>query len=96
MKDQQEAEKKKVASQEISEQLAVQTKGIKEKKAMVLVDLAKVEPAVQDAQQGSCGPVGVVSCGGLVVTPPPSLSCQVYQEAAAGGGAFHGQPSEDG
>ena len=52
MKDQQEAEKKKVASQEIQEQLAVQTKDIKEKKDLVLIDLAKVEPAVLDAQQG--------------------------------------------
>lgn len=52
MKDQQEAEKRKVASQEIQEQLAVQTKDIKEKKDLVLQDLAKVEPAVIDAQQG--------------------------------------------
>ncbi len=55
MKDQQEAEKKKVASQEIQEQLSVQTKDIKVKKEFVLVDLSKVEPAVQDAQQGGCG-----------------------------------------
>ena len=52
VKDQQEAEKKKVASQEIQDQLAIQTKGIKEKKKFVLEDLAKVEPAVKDAQQG--------------------------------------------
>ena len=55
MKDQQEAEKKKVASQEIQEQLAVQTKDIKVKKNLVLKDLAKVEPAVNDAQQGGRG-----------------------------------------
>ena len=56
MKDQQEAEKKKVTSQEIQEQLEEQTTYIKEKKHLVLQDLAKVEPAVQDAQQGKGGP----------------------------------------
>lgn len=60
MKDQQEAEKKKVASQEIQDQLAIQTKDIKEKKAFVLEDLAKVEPAVLDAQQCECSWVGWV------------------------------------
>ena len=52
MKDQQEAEKRKVTSQEIQEQLAVQTEHIKEKKKLVLEDLSKVEPAVKDSQQG--------------------------------------------
>lgn len=52
MKDQQEAEKKKTTSQEIQEQLEIQTKDIKAKKSLVLDDLAKVEPAVLDAQQG--------------------------------------------
>ena len=52
VKDQQEAEKRKVTSQEIQEQLAVQTEHIKEKKKLVLEDLSKVEPAVKDAQQG--------------------------------------------
>lgn len=52
MKDQQEAEKKKVTSQEIQEELKVQTEYIKEKKKVVLNDLSKVEPAVQDAQNG--------------------------------------------
>ena len=52
MKDQQEAEKKKVTSQEIQEQLKVQTKHIEEKKKIVMNDLSKVEPAVNDAQQG--------------------------------------------
>ncbi len=41
-----------MASQEITEQLTIQTKDIKIKKEFVLQDLAKVEPAVQDAQQG--------------------------------------------
>lgn len=52
MHDQQEAEKKKATSQEIQEALRRQTKEIAEKKAVVLKDLAKVEPAVRDAQQG--------------------------------------------
>ena len=62
MKDQQEAEKKKVASQDIQEQLAIQTKDIKVKKDLVLQDLAKVEPAVTDAQQGKHTIVFVDSC----------------------------------
>ena len=52
VKDQQEAEKKKVASQEIHETLQVQKKDIAQKKKLVLSDLSKVEPAVKEAQQG--------------------------------------------
>ena len=52
MKDQQEAERKKVTSQEIQEAVIEQTKGIKEKQADVREDLAQVEPAVIEAQQG--------------------------------------------
>lgn len=51
-KDQQEAEKKKVQSQEIQQQLAVQTVKIEEKRKDVMADLAQVEPAVIEAQQG--------------------------------------------
>lgn len=51
-KDQQEAEKKKVQSQEIQQQLAEQTVKIEEKRKSVMADLALVEPAVIDAQQG--------------------------------------------
>lgn len=51
-KDQQEAEKKKIQSQEIQIQLAEQTVTIEEKRKYVMADLAQVEPAVQDAQQG--------------------------------------------
>lgn len=54
VKDQQEAEKKKVASQEIHETLQVQKKSIAQKKEIVLGDLSKVEPAVKEAQQGVC------------------------------------------
>lgn len=50
--DQQEAEKKKVQSQEIQQQIAQQTIKIEEKQKSVMADLAKVEPAVLDAQQG--------------------------------------------
>ena len=51
MKDQQEAEKRKVTSQEIQEQLRVQTQSIKFKRVVVLGDLAKVEPAVKEAPE---------------------------------------------
>jgi dynein heavy chain 1 len=50
VKDQQEAERKKATSQEIQEQLRVKTKVIEEKKQVVLDDLAKVEPAVEEAK----------------------------------------------
>ena len=50
--DQQEAEKKKVQSQEIQHQLAEQTVKIEAKRKDVVADLAQVEPAVIDAQQG--------------------------------------------
>ena len=52
MKDQQEAERKKMASQEIQKALEAQTQVIAEKQESVRNDLAKVEPAVLDAQQG--------------------------------------------
>lgn len=52
-KDQQEAEKKKIQSQEIQVQLADQTVKIEEKRKFVMADLALVEPAVRDAQQGT-------------------------------------------
>ena len=52
MKDQQEAERKKVASQEIQQALDEQTKVISAKQASVREDLAGVEPAVIEAQQG--------------------------------------------
>ncbi|XP_044006814.1 dynein heavy chain, cytoplasmic isoform X3 [Aphidius gifuensis] len=50
VKDQQEAEKKKVQSQEIQQQLAIQTVAIDQKREDVMADLAQVEPAVIDAQ----------------------------------------------
>jgi len=52
VKDQQEAEKKKVQSQEIQQQLAIQTVAINQKRDDVMADLALVEPAVVDAQNG--------------------------------------------
>ncbi|XP_061172861.1 cytoplasmic dynein 1 heavy chain 1-like isoform X1 [Saccostrea echinata] len=51
VKDQQEAEAKKVMSQEIQTALMAQTKVIDEKKLDVKADLAQVEPAVIEAQQ---------------------------------------------
>lgn len=53
MKDQQEAERKKMTSQEIQVALIEQTKVIGEKSASVKADLAGVEPAVMEAQQGT-------------------------------------------
>jgi len=52
VKDQQEAERKKMASQEIQQALEAQTKVIAEKQESVRHDLAQVEPAVIEAQQG--------------------------------------------
>jgi len=52
VKDQQEAERKKMASQEIQQALEAQTKVIAEKQESVRNDLAQVEPAVIEAQQG--------------------------------------------
>ena len=52
VKDQQEAERKKVQSQEIQQKLAIQTVAIHQKRDDVMADLAQVEPAVIDAQNG--------------------------------------------
>ena len=54
MKDQQEAERKKVASQEIQIAVEAQTSVISEKRSAVMNELAMVEPAVIDAQSGQC------------------------------------------
>ncbi|KAK3912297.1 Dynein heavy chain, cytoplasmic [Frankliniella fusca] len=51
VKDQQEAEKKKVQSQDIQAEIEKQTVRIAEKRKVVMEDLAQVEPAVIDAQQ---------------------------------------------
>ena len=53
VKDQQEAERKKQTSQEIQQALAEQNKVIALKKETVREDLAQVEPAVIEAQQGT-------------------------------------------
>ena len=50
MQDQQEAEKKKVASQELQATLNEQLEEIAKKKTSVMNDLSKVEPAVEEAQ----------------------------------------------
>ena len=51
VKDQQEAEKQKSKSQEIRKLLEVQRREIAAKRSEVMEDLAKVEPAVQEASQ---------------------------------------------
>lgn len=53
VKDQQEAEKKKMQSQEIQSQIEKQKELIAQKREGVMADLALVEPAVIDAQQGN-------------------------------------------
>ena len=50
VKDQQEAEKKRVTSTELQVDLQKQTEAINEKKAQVMSELAEVEPALQDAK----------------------------------------------
>lgn len=52
LQDQQEAEKKKVQSQEIQPEIEKQTIQIAQKREDVMADLDKVEPAVIEAQQG--------------------------------------------
>lgn len=52
-KEQHEAEKRKVQSQEIQAQIKAQQVLISEKRKDVMADLAHVEPAVMDAQQGN-------------------------------------------
>lgn len=56
MKDQQEAERRKQASQEIQQALEKQTEVIAVKALSVKSDLAQVEPAVIEAQQGRLQP----------------------------------------
>jgi dynein heavy chain 1 len=51
MSDQQEAEKKKVTSQELAQILGQQLDEIAKKKTSVEADLAKVEPAVKEAEE---------------------------------------------
>ena len=53
--DQQEAERQKVAGQELQEALEQQKKVIKSKQESVLDELSKVEPAVQEAQNAVKG-----------------------------------------
>ena len=64
VKDQQEAEKRKVTSQEIQEQLKIQTVRVTAKREVVLGDLAKVEPAVKEAQSGEYSVELVYTRGG--------------------------------
>ena len=52
LKDQQEAEREKVKSQELAIMLKEQEAEIAEKKSAVMAELAMVKPAVEDARQG--------------------------------------------
>ena len=53
VKDQQEAEQKKTTSQNLQVELEKQREYIKEKRTLVMDELSQVEPAVNDAKQGS-------------------------------------------
>ncbi|XP_065175263.1 cytoplasmic dynein 1 heavy chain 1-like [Sycon ciliatum] len=91
VKDQQEAEKKKTASQEIQEQLRVAEEHITVKHKEVSEDLAKVEPAVLDAQNA----VRDIKRNHLVemrtMTNPPRL-VKLTLEAVCG---MLGEPTSD-
>ncbi|XP_065684969.1 cytoplasmic dynein 1 heavy chain 1 isoform X1 [Hydra vulgaris] len=50
VKDQQEAEKKRVTSTELQSDLMLQTEQINIKKELIMTELAEVEPALQDAK----------------------------------------------
>lgn len=73
LKDQQEAEKKKVQSQEIQAQLKKQESAITEKRTSVMADLAQVEPAVIEAQQAvqSIKKQNLVEVKSMSNPPPP-------------------------
>lgn len=91
-KDQQEAEKKKVQSQEIQLQLAEQTIKIEAKRKDVMADLAQVEPAVIDAQTGKRTRPFSRFCS-FAKHFPRLISCKWHQKEAAGRGALNGEPS---
>ena len=74
VKDQQEAEKQKSKSQEIRKLLEVQRREIAAKRSEVMEDLAKVEPAVQEASQ-----VGVLK---LNIPCDPSEWLELIQQEA--------------
>ncbi|XP_022254853.1 dynein heavy chain, cytoplasmic-like [Limulus polyphemus] len=73
LKDQQEAEKKKMQSHEIQDALRKQEAVIKEKRASVMEDLAQVEPAVIEAQQAVKGikRQHLVEVRSMANPPPP-------------------------
>lgn len=73
LKDQQEAEKKKVQSHEIQAALRKQEEKIVEKRASVMKDLAQVEPAVIEAQQAvkSIKKQHLVEVRSMANPPPP-------------------------
>ena len=72
VKDQQEAERKKVASQEIQAALDEQTKHINAKQLSVREELAGVEPAVIEAKQG-----GTFIYFNAISKPKRRLTCRL-------------------
>lgn len=83
VKDQQEAEKKKVQSQEIQLQLSEQTIHIEQKRQEVMADLAQVEPAVIDAQNGKYSEVFILAFRRRIFIIIAN-SCKIYKEATLG------------
>ena len=67
-----------MTSQEIQIALEAQTKVIEEKRTSVMEDLAKVEPAVIEAQQGKPPRFHANSCPHITATGSPS-SIAVHQ-----------------
>ena len=72
-----------MTSQEIQEQLAVQTEHIKEKKKLVLEDLSKVEPAVKDAQQGGRNLLSIMITAYKIIVVRPSVCLSVRNGRSA-------------
>lgn len=86
VKDQQEAEKKKVQSQEIQLQLSEQTVHIEQKRTEVMADLAQVEPAVIDAQTGKLSvffPNKSLLHSCFIVIKFAIVSRKIYKETAS-------------
>ncbi|XP_015784706.1 dynein heavy chain, cytoplasmic isoform X1 [Tetranychus urticae] len=73
LKDQQEAEKRKLQSQDIQAQLKKQEAAIQEKRSSVMADLSQVEPAVEEAQQAvqSIKKQNLVEVKSMSNPPPP-------------------------
>ncbi|XP_065362456.1 dynein heavy chain, cytoplasmic-like [Calliphora vicina] len=96
-KDQQEAEIKKIQSQELQNKLAEQTVKIDEKRKYVMADLARVEPAVIEAQQAVSGikKKQLTEIRSMANPPPPvklalESVCDLLNESAPNWKAMRG------